>query len=166
RDRLRGEGSQQLLHREEGVAGRAVPVAAAVPDPGDRALSPDDPPGVRRKKGVAPELVDLAGGRPGRPLRRGAIEEEEIRQVQESRGDLRRFSGWAQVLHQRGGAHEPSACCGAVPSARRRRWVSFTCSDRTSSGGVRYPQASAPSCRYVFPCVMASLAFFSSRPWL
>ena len=47
---------------------------------------------------------------------------------------------------------------------RRERCVSVTCSALVSSGGVRYPQLSAPSWRYVLPNVMASLAFISSRP--
>ena len=128
-------------------------------DLGLAALAPDDAGRVRGEKGISAELMRVRGvKRPGR-----AVQEHQSREIQEASHDLDRVSGLAQVVHQRhpGVGHRAFPRRGGS-SARRRRCVSLTCSDRVSSGGVRYPQRSAPSWRYVLPSVMASLARASS----
>lgn len=71
----------------------------------------------------------------------GAVEEDRVGQVEERRRELGGVVGGLQALDERRGPGHP------VRPPRRFRWVRVTWSDLTSSGGVRYPQASAPSWR-------------------
>src|SRR2546425_4061125 len=78
---------------------------------------------------------------------RGAVEEEQEGQVREPRARLDGIGGGDERFdHGHDVAHAP-------PFALRRsrvrldRCVSFTCSGPRSSGGVRYPHCSTPSCR-------------------
>ncbi len=100
-----------------------------------RPFAMHDECGVCSQEGVAAERGGIAR----------AVEEEQVRHASEARAALDGIGDGIQLLYE-GRAHE-GVGSPSVEARLRERCVSFTCSDFTSSGGVRYPQESEPSCR-------------------
>ena len=100
---------------------------------GRGAFTPDNEDGVGGEKGVL--RVGVLRGR--------AVEKQQVGKIEKAAADFCWICRFSQRFHQRReiSAHPPAAprprFPAVPPRALRDRCVSFTCSDFTSSGGVR-----------------------------
>src|SRR6185437_6057010 len=92
---------------------------------GRRALAADHDRRIRREERVAPQSIGIAR----------AVEEEQVGEPSEARAAFDRIRNGNELLYEGRGHWGVGSPLGA--SRRRERCVSRTCSDFTSSGGVR-----------------------------
>ena len=146
-------GSVVRPHLRQEPARHAQRVACRrAPDPGLEHFGPRFPCCARRQRGPPRERSsDSARGSSGMPLPADALSRNSSQGRSRNRAATSAGSPGSSSGSTSGGAlaHSAPPRRPAVSSrpGRVRRAVSFTCSDFTSSGGVRYPQASAPSWR-------------------
>ena len=110
-----------------------VQSAAGAADLGDAALAPDHPRGIGRQERNSVRAVRPPGVAPVALSRNSSDREDRESAAHTSPGPAA-----SPRLSTSGAGRRSLTALRVVPAARRAaRWVSFTCSDFTSSGGVR-----------------------------